>query len=349
MKTDIAISPGQITKQTRIIRNSDMYLPYTCAYVDAYTYCINMHIDNSLEFTAKDNKFFYNMQIGKYNSIGANLMCVFARNHNYKTIDTGALSLMLPEKNGQEFSFNNKGNIVIQNDVWFGENVTVMGGVIIRNGAVIARNSHVVTDVPPYAIVGGNPARIIRYRFTKKQIDMLQKISWWDWKVEKLIENAEYFTENIEHFCDVFYEKANHEFEKFVSQRMLSDDSYFAFVDFYENYSSYLSVLRNFIKIYESEKNKKLILFIRDDHEEERIDGTLYDNLKELIDEINHISTISCRIELRNGNFDDARHCFLNCSHYIVSRTYDTVFFTCLADKLGIEIISGVDSTVQFH
>ena len=59
-------------------------------------------------------------------------------------------------------------------------------------------------------------------------------------------------------------------------------------------------------------------------------------------------SDILCSLELAGGSFEDAKKCFLNCSHYIVTRTYDAVYFSCLADKLGIEIVSGVDSKVTF-
>ncbi len=71
--------------------------------------------------------------------------------------------------------------IIIENDVWIASNVTIKEGVRVGNGAVIAMESLVTKNVPPYAIVGGNPARIIRYRFNKKQIEELLKIAWWNW------------------------------------------------------------------------------------------------------------------------------------------------------------------------
>jgi acetyltransferase-like isoleucine patch superfamily enzyme len=72
------------------------------------------------------------------------------------------------------------GNIVIGNDVWLGNYVTVLSGVKIGNGAVVAANSHVVKDVPPYSIVGGNPAKVIKYRFSEEVIDLLCKLRWWE-------------------------------------------------------------------------------------------------------------------------------------------------------------------------
>ena len=81
-----------------------------------------------------------------------------------------------------------KGNTIVGNDVWIGNNATIMPGVIIGNGAIIGTNSLVTKNVDPYTIVGGNPARVIRKRFDQETIDLLLKIAWWDWPVEKITE-----------------------------------------------------------------------------------------------------------------------------------------------------------------
>lgn len=73
------------------------------------------------------------------------------------------------------------GDVNIGNDVWIGENVTIMSGVTIGDGAVIANNSHVVKDVEPYSMVGGNPAKMIKKRFSDEQIKKLLEIKWWYW------------------------------------------------------------------------------------------------------------------------------------------------------------------------
>lgn len=74
----------------------------------------------------------------------------------------------------------------IGNDVWIGSNVTIMSGVKIGDGAVIANNSHVVKDVEPYSIIGGNPVKMIKYQFTKEQIEKLLQIQWWYWEDSKI-------------------------------------------------------------------------------------------------------------------------------------------------------------------
>lgn len=83
--------------------------------------------------------------------------------------------------------------VVIGNDVWVGSNVLINGGVKIGNGAVIGAGAVVVKDVPPYAIVGGVPAKIIRYRFNEDIINILNETCWWDLPVEKLRNNIYLF------------------------------------------------------------------------------------------------------------------------------------------------------------
>ncbi|CAN0589497.1 unnamed protein product [Laminaria digitata] len=83
----------------------------------------------------------------------------------------------------------NKGDTVVGNDVWMGYESLVMPGVKIGDGSIIASRSVVSSDVPPYAIVGGNPAKVIRYRFSESIIDALLEIGWWNWEVEKVTRN----------------------------------------------------------------------------------------------------------------------------------------------------------------
>lgn len=82
-----------------------------------------------------------------------------------------------------------KGDTVIGNDVWIGYEATIMPGVKIGDGAIIASRSVVVDDVPPYAVMGGNPASLIRYRFDAATIESLLEIKWWDWDIETISRN----------------------------------------------------------------------------------------------------------------------------------------------------------------
>jgi acetyltransferase-like isoleucine patch superfamily enzyme len=132
-----------------------------------------------------------NLIVGKFCSIAPNVNIYLGGNHRTDWVTT------YPFGHINQNIFNNfnghglpstKGNVIIGNDVWIGSNVTIMSGVTIGDGVVIANNSHVVKNAEPYSLVGGNPAKLIKYRFTKEQIEKLLEIKWWDWDDEKINE-----------------------------------------------------------------------------------------------------------------------------------------------------------------
>ena len=89
-------------------------------------------------------------------------------------------------------AWDNKGDIVIGNDVWIGYEAVIMAGVHIGDGAIIGTRAVVTKDVPPYTIVGGVPAREIRKRFSPDVIEQLLALKWWDWSMDKIRENVPY-------------------------------------------------------------------------------------------------------------------------------------------------------------
>ena len=101
----------------------------------------------------------------------------------------GRMAEGCPEWENYKLDLPDKGDTVIGNDVWFGHEAMVMPGVKIGDGAIIGARSVVVKDVPPYTIVGGNPAQIIRKRFSDEIINQLVQIQWWNWDYEKITRN----------------------------------------------------------------------------------------------------------------------------------------------------------------
>jgi virginiamycin A acetyltransferase len=91
-------------------------------------------------------------------------------------------------------SYPVKGDTRIGNDVWLGYRSTIMPGVTIGDGAIVATNSTVVKDVEPYTIVGGNPAKPIKKRFPEATIEKLLQIKWWDWDIQKITDNIQNLT-----------------------------------------------------------------------------------------------------------------------------------------------------------
>ena len=86
-------------------------------------------------------------------------------------------------------AWDNKGDIVVGNDVWIGYEAVILAGVTIGDGAIIGARAVVTKDVPPYTIVGGVPAKQIRKRFNEETIDTLLKLKWWDWSKERIAKN----------------------------------------------------------------------------------------------------------------------------------------------------------------
>lgn len=93
------------------------------------------------------------------------------------------------EKQMDPTCFPNKGDTIIGHDIWFGYDSTIMPAVKIGNGAIIGSKAVVTKDVPAYAVVGGNPAKIIRMRFPDDVINKLEKIAWWNWPIDKITRN----------------------------------------------------------------------------------------------------------------------------------------------------------------
>lgn len=93
-------------------------------------------------------------------------------------------------------SYPLKGDTIIGNDVWIGFGATIMPGVQIGHGAIIASKAVVTKNVAPYSIVGGNPAKLIKKRFSKKIISKLLQLEWWHWDVEKITQNVNKLTSN---------------------------------------------------------------------------------------------------------------------------------------------------------
>lgn len=127
--------------------------------------------------------------IGKFCQIGAGIEFVMnGANHQMNAVSTypfyifGSWDQSVPSKEDLPF----KGDTVVGNDVWIGQNSTILPGVHIGDGAIIGLNSVVTRDVPPYTIVAGNPAKTVRKRFDDELIDLLLKLKWWDKSIEEI-------------------------------------------------------------------------------------------------------------------------------------------------------------------
>lgn len=132
--------------------------------------------------------------IGKFCSIACGATFMFTSgNHSLKSLSTYTFPIFFDEWNLDKKditkAWENKGDIVIGNDVWIGYQAVIMPGVKIGDGAIIGTRAVVTKDVEPYTIVAGVPAKPIRKRFDDKTIEKLLKLRWWDWEKDKIQKN----------------------------------------------------------------------------------------------------------------------------------------------------------------
>lgn len=158
----------------------------------------NDFVHDPREFEKKNVLYHYpvnkeKLVIGKFCSIACGAKFLFnSANHTLSSLSTYPFPIFFDEwgleKSDVAAAWNRKGDIMIGNDVWIGYEAVILAGVTIGDGAVIGARAVVTKDVPPYAIVGGVPARVIRSRFPEETVKALLRLKWWDWPAERIQE-----------------------------------------------------------------------------------------------------------------------------------------------------------------
>lgn len=166
--------------------------------VGAYT-IYNDFVHDPRDFEKNNVLYHYpvngdRLKIGKFCSVACGAKFLFTSgNHSLWSLSTYTFPIFyeqwgLDPKNIRD-AWDNKGDIVIGNDVWIGYEAVILSGVTVGDGAVIGTRAVVTKDVPPYTIVGGVPARPIRRRFDPQTIARLEELRWWDWEEERIARN----------------------------------------------------------------------------------------------------------------------------------------------------------------
>ncbi|MCF6245057.1 MAG: CatB-related O-acetyltransferase [Sulfurovum sp.] len=161
-------------------------------FVDVFSYYSGYHhkhrFEDCVRYLDKKSKNVDKLIIGKYCSIGSGAVFMMAGNQGHR-MDWASTFPFYYQANifkTSKNAYKKAGDTRIGNDVWIGSEAMIMAGVNIGSGAVVSARAVVVKDVAPYAVVGGNPAVVIKYRFDDETIDKLLKEKWWDWSEEEV-------------------------------------------------------------------------------------------------------------------------------------------------------------------
>ena len=194
-----------ISEKTIFPRTGDTQTVYlknviTDANIEVGDYTMYNDFVNDPKDFQKNNVLYHypinrdRLTIGKFCSIACGAKFIFtSANHKLGSLSTYPFPLFFEEwdldRSNVTDAWDNKGDIVIGNDVWIGYEAVIMQGVTIGDGAIIGTRAVVTKDVPPYSIIGGVPAKPIRKRFSDEVISQLLEIKWWDWSDDKVKEN----------------------------------------------------------------------------------------------------------------------------------------------------------------
>lgn len=197
-------------------RRKKISFPFSCKIsVDSFVEGTNAFHENSRfagsigygSYIGADSEIYG--KIGRFCSIGSRVKIILGRHpYTYPYVSTSPMFFSLLKQTGSTFATEqrfeeskfaeNKFPVVIGNDVWINSDVKIVSGVRIGDGAVLLAGSVITKDIPPYAIIGGVPARILKYRYSEEDIKFLENFKWWNQNIKWLKDNAAKFNNLIE-------------------------------------------------------------------------------------------------------------------------------------------------------
>lgn len=334
---NLSVPQRQVQKCTQILMNSPESIKgFPALTIDADSYIVGAQVQNAMQFHVEAGR--HCLSIGKVCSLADSITFMLDMSHDYLSVIQGEPSF-LPEGGGglsQKKKIREKGTIILQNDVWLGHGVTVMPGVILRNGSAAATNAVVTKDVPPYAIVGGNPARILRYRFDEKTIAGLQKIAWWDWPKDKQTARKNDFALPAEAFVEKYLAEAEKRLANVPPAKSCAETVLFI-PDVDEPFPLYPKVLAQYLG--KDRPDWELLIYLPRNKSSQK-------NLQMIENILRNYEKCDTSVTLQTGTDLDERMLFQYADYYVTTRGLQTVHRTCLADLYGTKILFGTDDPI---
>lgn len=315
-------------------------------FIGKGSYVGSLQLLSPWELTGQE--YCHNFQLGRYCSIGNNIKVLLNMNHDYRSVYQGIIEELadthsqnlLSVRGQMHHRIHKKGQVIIQNDCWIGDNVTIMAGVIIHSGAVVGAGAVVTKNVPPYAIVAGNPAKIVGYRFEEEIREGLLKIAWWNWESKKLMEQKLGLQGDVADFvASHLSEKKDYECIGHRGEDVDSVNKYLFFIDSEDDCPLHQRIIKEFIGRFNYCDVELMIAYNINNMEDTR-------QIEQLHEEIKEYHADSCSINFYGVDLQEQYKLFQMAQCYITNRSSYNVERTCLADVFQMKTISGVDIPV---
>ncbi len=342
MKICVKAELGQLKEQdaTYFYEFSGKHFPI--CYIGKGTYTSEINIYSMLTGCKEDNVHF--VSIGRYSSIGGNLTVLCNMNHDYRSVYQGVICEFADQNKatasywrqiGQnDVNLIKKGTVIIGSDVWIGSDVTILSDVTIGDGAVIGTGSMVTKDVPPYAIVAGNPARVVKYRFEKDIVEKLERIQWWNFSKDEMLAAQNDMQGDVESFVSKYYSNAVY-YSKTADNRRQT--RFLAFMDIYSEYPTYVETAKEFSKQFDDGSAELIICYKKNDLMEENAAKLIAGSLP---------SNSNVKLSVMGIDKEEEERVICDADYLFVHRDQEVISRISYAFKYGIKCISSVDKPI---
>lgn len=332
------INHPQIHSYAEMTLNGSSLTGFPLLTLDEDSYIVGLSVQSGLNFNPVPGR--HCIAIGKSCAMAEGITFMIDLDHDYTSVIQNPSAFLLKSKAvaSHPHRIRRKGTIILQNDVWVGHGATIMNGVTLHNGCVVATDSVVTKDVPPYAIVGGNPARVLKYRFDEAVIRGLQKIAWWDWPDELMQERKEDFFLPPEEFVEKYLPLVDDpppSADILREAREAGREIVLFVPDVESKWPLYPSVLEEYFSI--DRPGVELLLYLPEDLSQPKY-------LRDLDNALRQYEARDSYVTLQTGTTFDERVLFQCAKYYVTTRSRQTVSRTCLADLYGAKILYGTDT-----
>lgn len=335
MIQQITIHPHQIRSwQEYTISIPGRLQDFPTLSIDTDSYIVQAEIQSGIEFDPAAGR--HCIAIGKGCSLADRITFMVDLDHNFGAVAQGELLFL--KKATPPRANRRKASIIIQNDVWVGHGATIMAGVTLHNGCVVAADAVVTKDVPPYTIVGGNPARILRRRFDEETAAALQQIAWWDWPEQVQNDRKNDFCLPVQEFIRKYLPKGSGISEYISSPQAPEDRVCVLFVpDVKALHPLYPKVLKQYFE--KDRPHTELLIYLP----KEDYNPQLQKRIERILERAGDLDSY---VTLQTGEDLDEHMLFQMADYFVTTRSRETVHRTCLADLYGTKLLYGTDEPI---